>query len=68
MVLLRVGRRYEPARAVPLEVGGEPALGLYRSGVLVGVDTYDIAADGRILALHRQLNPDKLARVKIPAS
>ncbi|MFB9833831.1 RNA polymerase sigma factor SigJ [Actinoallomurus acaciae] len=68
MVLLRVARWQEPATAVPLEVGGEPALGLYRSGALTCVDTYDIAADGRILAIHRQLNPDKLARVRISAS
>jgi hypothetical protein len=36
--------------------------------VLFCVDTYDIAEDGRILALHRQLNPDKLAHVRISAA
>ncbi|GLY72271.1 RNA polymerase sigma factor SigJ [Actinoallomurus iriomotensis] len=68
MVMLRTGRRHAPATVVPLEVGGEPALGLYRAGVLFCVDTYDIAEDGRILALHRQLNPDKLAHVRISAA
>jgi RNA polymerase sigma factor (sigma-70 family) len=64
-VLVRVGWRRGLASTVPLEVGGEMALALHHDGTLVGVDTYDIADDGRILALHRVLNPDKLAHVTI---
>ncbi|HEY0540261.1 MAG TPA: RNA polymerase sigma factor SigJ [Actinoallomurus sp.] len=64
-VLVRVGQRRGLASTVTLEVGGETALALHRDGTLVGVDTYDIGDDGRILALHRVLNPDKLAHVTI---
>jgi RNA polymerase sigma factor (sigma-70 family) len=64
-VLVRVGQRRGLASTVTLEVGGETALALHRDGALVGVDTYDIGDDGRILALHRVLNPDKLAHVTI---
>jgi RNA polymerase sigma-70 factor (ECF subfamily) len=64
-VLVRVAQRRGLASTVTLEVGGETALALHRDGALVGVDTYDIGDDGRILALHRVLNPDKLAHVTI---
>jgi RNA polymerase sigma-70 factor, ECF subfamily len=63
-VLDRVRRRWTPAGAVvPCEVGGEPALAIYRDGRPWCLDTFDIAADGRIMAVRRVLNPDKLARV-----
>jgi RNA polymerase sigma factor (sigma-70 family) len=66
-VLVRVGQRRGLASTVGLEVGGEAGLALHRDGAIVGVDSYDIAADGRILALHRVLNPDKLRHVRISA-
>jgi RNA polymerase sigma-70 factor (ECF subfamily) len=64
-VLVRVGQRRGLASTLPVEVGGETALALHHDGTLVAIDTYDIADDGRILALHRVLNPDKLAHVTL---
>ncbi|WP_433184145.1 RNA polymerase sigma factor SigJ [Actinoallomurus sp. CA-150999] len=65
-VLDRVRRRWTPTGVVvPCEVGGEPAIAVYRDGRLWLIDTYDIAADGRILAVRRMLNPDKLAHVDL---
>jgi RNA polymerase sigma-70 factor (ECF subfamily) len=45
-----------------LEVNGLPALATYDGGQLVWLDTVDIV-DGRITALRRLANPDKLAHV-----
>jgi RNA polymerase sigma-70 factor (ECF subfamily) len=66
-VLDRLRGRYAFGNAVPCEVGGEPALAIIRDGAVAAVDTFDIAADGRILAVHRVLNPDKLAHVTLGA-
>ncbi len=67
-VLVHVRRRWwVPAVSVPCEVGGEPAFAVVRDGRLIAVDTFDVAADGTITAIHRVLNPDKLARVLLPA-
>lgn len=65
MVLSRVSRRWGRG-LFPLvlrEVGGEPALVAYRDKRITLVDTFDVAADGRILAIRRVLNPDKLPQV-----
>jgi RNA polymerase sigma factor (sigma-70 family) len=61
--LVRIARRNELTKTDTVEVGGEKALALHRHGRLIAIDTFDIAADGRILRLHRLLNPDKLAHV-----
>ncbi|WP_119727222.1 RNA polymerase sigma factor SigJ [Thermomonospora amylolytica] len=45
-----------------IEVNGQPALATYCGGELVWLDTVEIA-DGRITALRRLVNPDKLARI-----
>jgi RNA polymerase sigma-70 factor (ECF subfamily) len=45
-----------------IEVNGRPALATYRAGELVWLDTVEIA-DGRITALRRLANPEKLARI-----
>ena len=45
-----------------IEVNGQPALATYRGGVLVWLDTVEIAG-GRITALRRLANPEKLARI-----
>jgi ketosteroid isomerase-like protein len=45
-----------------IEVNGQPALATYRGGELVWLDTVEIA-DGRITALRRLANPDKLAHL-----
>jgi RNA polymerase sigma factor (sigma-70 family) len=45
-----------------IEVNGQPALATYRAGELVWLDTVEIA-DGRITALRRLANPDKLAHL-----
>jgi RNA polymerase sigma factor (sigma-70 family) len=67
-VLQRVRRQWGIESAIMLcEVGGEPALALFRDGALWAVDTFDIAVDGRILAVQRMLNPDKLAQVSLVA-
>ena len=58
--LVRVARRNALTTTSLLEVGGEAALAVYHDGALFAVDTFDIGADGRIRALHRVLNPDKL--------
>ncbi|GAA0316590.1 RNA polymerase sigma factor SigJ [Actinoallomurus spadix] len=66
-VLHRVRVRHAFGHAVPCEVGGEPALAILRDGAVAAIDTFDITADGRILAVRRVINPDKLARVALPA-
>jgi hypothetical protein len=45
-----------------IEVNGHTALATYRGGKLVWLDTVEIA-DGRITALRRLANPDKLAHL-----
>lgn len=45
-----------------IEVNGRPALATYRRGELVWLDTVEIT-DGRITALRRLANPDKLAHL-----
>jgi RNA polymerase sigma factor (sigma-70 family) len=66
-VLVRVRARRGYGGPFPLEVGGEPALALHRDGGLIAIDTFDIAG-GRIRALRRVLNPDKLPGVTPPAA
>lgn len=61
--LVRVAKRNELPTTDTLQVGGETALALHRDGDLIAIDTLDIGADGRILALHRVVNPDKLTHV-----
>jgi RNA polymerase sigma factor (sigma-70 family) len=63
-VLVRTGARRGRSTAVPLEVGGEPSSALYRDGALLGVETYDVA-DGRVRALRRVMNPEKLRHVSV---
>jgi RNA polymerase sigma factor (sigma-70 family) len=45
-----------------IEVNGQPALATYRGGVLVWLDTVEIA-DGRITEFRRLVNPEKLAHL-----
>ncbi|MEU0477809.1 RNA polymerase sigma factor SigJ [Streptosporangium sp. NPDC006013] len=63
MVLSRVAGRWGLFPLVPREVGGELALVAYRDERIVLVDTFDVAADGRILEIRRVLNPDKLLHI-----
>ncbi|MFI6452394.1 RNA polymerase sigma factor SigJ [Streptosporangium amethystogenes] len=63
MVLSRVAGRWGLCSPVPREVGGELALVTYRDGRVAVVDTFDVAADGRILAIRRVVNPDKLSHI-----
>ncbi|MGW0591834.1 RNA polymerase sigma factor SigJ [Streptosporangium sp. NPDC002607] len=63
MVLSRVAGRLGLFPLVPREVGGELALVAYRDERVILVDTFDVAADGRILAIRRVLNPDKLSHI-----
>ncbi|MEV4140736.1 hypothetical protein AB0J72_52295 [Dactylosporangium sp. NPDC049742] len=44
-------------------MNGGPALATFCGGVLVWVDTVDVA-DGRITALRRLVNPEKLAHLR----
>ena len=67
-VLAHTRRRWRLASVVPCEVGGEPAFALVRDGRIATVDTFDVAADGTIMAIRRMLNPDKLARMTVPGS
>jgi RNA polymerase sigma factor (sigma-70 family) len=53
-------RRPEAFRII--EVNGQPALATYDGGELVWLDTVEIA-DGRITALRRLVNPEKLAHL-----
>ncbi|GAA4614180.1 RNA polymerase sigma-70 factor [Actinoallomurus liliacearum] len=64
-VLERVRARWALGHAVPCEIGGEPALAIFRDGAVAVIDTFDIAADGRILAIRRVLNPEKLTHVSV---
>lgn len=59
-VLVRVAAGLGPVATSVVEVGGSPSVALHREGRLVALDTFDIAEDGRIRALYRVLNPDKL--------
>ncbi|WP_285493008.1 RNA polymerase sigma factor SigJ [Actinomadura sp. NBRC 104425] len=61
-VLLRVAAKYA-YRLVPAEINGEPGLLMYRGGRLVGADTVEVV-DGRVTAVRRVLNPDKLAGLR----
>jgi RNA polymerase sigma-70 factor (ECF subfamily) len=45
-----------------IEVNGHPALATYRGGALLWLDTVEIV-DGRITALRRLANPEKLAHI-----
>ncbi|MGI5485519.1 RNA polymerase sigma factor SigJ [Microtetraspora malaysiensis] len=63
MVLSRVARQRRFGPHAPREVGGELALVVCRDERITMVDTFDIAPDGRILAIRRVLNPDKLAHL-----
>jgi RNA polymerase sigma factor (sigma-70 family) len=46
-----------------VEVGGDPALATYRDGTLAWIDSVDVR-DGRISAIWRVANPEKLARAR----
>jgi RNA polymerase sigma factor (sigma-70 family) len=46
-----------------VEVGGDPALATYRDGMLAWIDSVDVR-DGRISAIWRVANPEKLARAR----
>jgi RNA polymerase sigma factor (sigma-70 family) len=65
-IALLVVRQIElrrPDASQIIEVNGQPALGTYRGGKLVWLDTVEIA-DGRITAFRRLVNPEKLAHVR----
>ncbi|MBX6768510.1 MAG: hypothetical protein IRY90_15385, partial [Actinomadura rubrobrunea] len=47
----------------PVEVNGAPGLLVYSFGRLIGVDAVEVA-DGRVTAIRRVLNPDKLAGLR----
>jgi RNA polymerase sigma factor (sigma-70 family) len=64
LFLSRVKSQVGPVRLVPCEVNGEPAILGYRDGVLFSVGTFDFA-DGRIVAIRRVLNPEKLSRIPV---
>lgn len=59
-VMVVVARRRGLTGTVVCEVGGETALAILRQGRLIGIDTFEVEADGRIVAIRRILNPDKL--------
>ncbi|MEU6035331.1 RNA polymerase sigma factor SigJ [Actinomadura sp. NPDC047616] len=61
-VLVRVAAKFA-FRLVPAEINGEPGLLVYRDGQLVGADMIEVA-DGRVTAVRRVLNPDKLAGLR----
>jgi RNA polymerase sigma factor (sigma-70 family) len=64
MVLVRVLSLAGPSRSVPCEVNGEPGFLRFREGRLTGVDTFEIAG-GRITAIRRVVNPEKLSRFPV---
>ncbi|KAB2345567.1 RNA polymerase sigma factor SigJ [Actinomadura rudentiformis] len=61
-IMLRVSAKLSP-RLVPADVNGEPGLIHIRNGRAFAVDTFAVAG-GRITAVRRVLNPDKLAHVQ----
>lgn len=61
-LLARVTAHYRVERTEFVEVGGEPALASYRDGRVVWVDTVEIAG-GRIIAVRRVANPEKLGHI-----
>ncbi|WBB57775.1 RNA polymerase sigma factor SigJ [Streptomyces sp. WMMC500] len=56
-----------PGPAELVEANGRPALATYRDGVLLWLDTVEVADDGRLLEIRRLANPDKLAPFAGPA-
>ncbi|MFD0692187.1 RNA polymerase sigma factor SigJ [Actinomadura fibrosa] len=60
-LLVRVAAHW-PAETRFVEVGGEPALAAYRDGRLLWIDTVEVV-DGRVAAVRRMANPDKLGHV-----
>ncbi|WP_407559985.1 RNA polymerase sigma factor SigJ [Streptomyces sp. 184] len=60
LLTVRSVRIARPDAARLVEVNGEPALATYRDGVPVWLDTVEVA-DGRLTAIRRVANPDKLA-------
>ena len=61
-VLVRVTAKLGITLA-PVEVNGAPGLLVYSFGRLIGVDAFEVA-DGRVTAIRRVLNPDKLAGLR----
>ncbi|PRX04249.1 UNVERIFIED_ORG: RNA polymerase sigma-70 factor (ECF subfamily) [Actinomadura viridilutea] len=61
-VLVRVTAKLQITLA-PVEVNGGPGLLVYSFGRLIGVDAVEVA-DGRVTAIRRVLNPDKLAGLR----
>ena len=59
VLAVRSVRNARPDTVRLVEVGGQPALAAYRGGVPVWLDTVDVA-DGRLTAVRRLANPDKL--------
>ncbi|MBF6332726.1 RNA polymerase sigma factor SigJ [Nocardia transvalensis] len=57
-ILARVAR--QPALSIePVEIGGGPALAVYRAGALWSIDSLEIVG-GRITSIWRVVNPEKL--------
>lgn len=65
--LVRVERSHPLGEIHSVEVGGETAFARRRDGATVAIETFDVGADGRIRALHRVVNPDKLPPKDSPA-
>ncbi|GAA2576472.1 RNA polymerase sigma factor SigJ [Actinomadura fulvescens] len=61
-IMLRVSAKLTP-RLVPADVNGEPGLIHVRNGRAFAVDTFEFEG-GRITAVRRVLNPDKLAGIR----
>ncbi|MBK0391258.1 RNA polymerase sigma-70 factor [Ramlibacter algicola] len=53
-------RAGDAVRYVPVRVNGGPGLARYFDGRLESVQAFDLDADGRIVAVYVQRNPDKL--------
>src|SRR3954469_4620651 len=65
-LVLGVLGRVEPAVVVEVRiVNGDPGLVFSRAGTVVGVVAFAVTAKGRIATLDVQMNPEKLAHVRV---
>jgi RNA polymerase sigma-70 factor (ECF subfamily) len=66
-LVLGVNARVEPDVIVDVRiVNAAPGLVFSRAGTIVGVVAFDVTGEGRIAALDVQMNPAKVARVRLP--
>ncbi|MFI0373385.1 RNA polymerase sigma factor SigJ [Actinomadura sp. 1N219] len=62
-LLARITTHYRAERIDFIEFNGELALATFRDGEVIWVDTVEVGDDGRITAVRRVANPEKLGHI-----